>query len=369
VNDYKRGMNNIGLMQKRESVERKCKMYRAYIYPNSARRSGGSANPYLKNFVSSLSNRVEFLNKNNKSSVGILDLLRYLGRIEFLFLHWIEDVPEKKGGYIQSLLLLLMMFWIGRSGFKIVWTMHNKVSHSRKHFFMKKRLFKALLRKSDLIITHSSEGACYACESEPSVDGQKILVFTHPIVPKERNPSRQKEYDILIWGTLAPYKGVHNFLSFLEENRISEKYRIKIIGRCSSDDYCEVLSRKKSQYVSIEDRFVEHSELDELMASTRCVLFTYSGESVLSSGALMDSLACRTNIIGPDVGAFRDAALAGVIKTYKSFDEIPEIINSLPDKCQEDLARHINEFINAHTWEKFGEAVISKLSSMSKGPV
>jgi glycosyltransferase involved in cell wall biosynthesis len=344
------------------------RVYRAYIYPRSVlgRLSTGIHNPYVNNFIRGVSDRIEFLNKDHRSSIGILDLLRYVGKFELLILNWVENLPARKGGYIQGFLFVVMAFLKSRIGFKIIWTMHNKVSHSSKHLFMKKILFRTLLRKSDLIITHSSEGVRYAQETVPGIDREKIFFFTHPVVPNPLKASKERQYDILIWGSLAPYKGVHNFLQYLEDKGISEKYSIKIVGECTSEEYYRVLSRYGSQQVSIENRFAEKSELEELMAAARFVLFTYSGESVLSSGALMDSLACKATVIGPDVGAFRDAGRAGVIKTYKTFDEIPGIIWQLKDRPENELVARIDEFVNAHTWEKFSRAFIERLSEMDR---
>ena len=42
------------------------------------------------------------------------------------------------------------------------------------------------------------------------------------------------------------------------------------------------------------------------MANSKSVLFTYAEGSVLSSGALMESLAYGLNVVAPNVGAFKD---------------------------------------------------------------
>ena len=48
----------------------------------------------------------------------------------------------------------------------------------------------------------------------------------------------------------------------------------------------------------------------------RVILFPYSAQSILSSGALMTSLNSAAAIVGPDVGSFRDLAQEGMVETF-----------------------------------------------------
>ena len=70
--------------------------------------------------------------------------------------------------------------------------------------------------------------------------------------------------------------------------------------------------------------YIEFEELKHLIHNAGLVLFTYQKESVLSSGALMDSIGCSAKVLGPDTGAFRDLAAFDIVATYQSFDEIPQ---------------------------------------------
>jgi beta-1,4-mannosyltransferase len=340
--------------------------YRAYIYPNSARGSSDAQNPYLMNFISAFSKAVDVVNKDNPSNVGIVNLFRYLWVCDVAFFNWIEDLPDKKGGIFQTWLFFLLMHFKSLLRLKVVWTLHNKVSHSKRHFGAKTKLVKSLLRKSDLIITHSLEGMRFALEIEPSVDTKRVFLFPHPVFPRERIVSGDILYDILIWGRLAPYKEVDRFLDFLEKSGLRERYRIKIVGKCSSEEYFAKLARYRSHFVSIENRFVDEDELEKLVSCSKFVLFTYGEESVISSGALMDSLAYRGNIIGPDIGAFADAQREGLIKAYKRFDDIPQLIDGFDRDANEKTVARIDRFIEGHTWEKFARALVEKLDEIAK---
>jgi beta-1,4-mannosyltransferase len=342
---------------------------RAYIYPRTVQRGKdpGSRNPYLNNFIHALRGRVEFVNEDRRARVRMLHMVRHLNRIDMLFLNWIEDLPATKGGYIQSVVFLLILYLKSMIRIKIVWTMHNKISHSRDHFYIKKLLFKKVLDRSDLVITHASDGVSFAVELIPNIDKRKVFLFQHPIDPASATSGgggQKKDVDILIWGTLAPYKGVDKFLEYLDRSKLIERYRIKIVGKCSSDEYYQSLAKYESRKISIENRFIERAELEELIAAGKVTLFTYSDGSVLSSGALMDSIACKASVVGPHVGAFKDLAADGLVKTYKHFDELPEIIDNIEKEGEEQKLARINEFLDSHTWDKFGAELNRRLEKL-----
>jgi hypothetical protein len=96
-------------------------------------------------------------------------------------------------------------------------------------------------------------------------------------------------------------------------------------------------------------------ELINLVDESQFVLFTYSDSSVLSSGALMDTLTMGAGIIGPDTGAFSDLAEEGIIRVYKDFSDIKEI-HSNPDLSVINSDAKL-AFLKANTWEAAGERI------------
>ena len=133
-----------------------------------------------------------------------------------------------------------------------------------------------------------------------------------------------------------------------------------------SSDFFQKLNGYKNNMIQIEDAFVKHEDLAQLIDESHCVLFTYSGESVLSSGALIDSVAHRATVVGPYVGAFKEMADMGIIKAYNHFDEIPQILAEIKEENPELRLKKISQFIQTHTWEEFSKALNSHLTSLNK---
>lgn len=339
------------------------KRKKAYMYPVTNRNKSGIYNPYIDNFIISTGNFIEYVNAEFPSDSGIFNLFRFIRKIDYLFLNWIEDLPEKKGGIIQSVVFLALLRVMKLFNIKVIWTLHNKTSHSSQKLFFKNLLFSSMLKRSDVIITHSREGINVAESLRPGV-GSRIFYFPHPIVPFDSsiNGLPEKKFDILIWGSVAPYKAIDVFLKFLSDNNSINKYKILIAGKAVSAEFLRTLKVYESENLTIRDEFIENEELALLIHQSRAVLFTYAGDSVLSSGALIDSISHRASVIGPDVGAFAELGEAGIIKTYNNLEELQALLDQIDKWDNTVSAGKTNDFIKAHTWEEFSKALETRLS-------
>jgi len=328
-------------------------MKKAYIYPVSKRIQNAIPNPYIFNFINSLRNYFDFVNRNNPSKSGILNLIGFINKIDYLFLNWIEELPDNKAGYFQTFIFILIIYYCRLTNKKIIWTIHNKQTHYKKNLLIKKYILKLLLKKSDFILTHSSEGLQYA--SQLSERKLNIRFFHHPLEDNPKgNRETKKDIDILIWGTILRYKGIDKFLLYLKKNKLDKKYKIIIVGKAKSMDYLNEIKLFENPKIRIKNKYIEFNELIQLINRAKIILFPYSKEFVLSSGGLMDSLSLKANIIGPDIAAFKDLKHEGIINTYNNFDELIEIIDREINIKQTNRDK-IRKFIENNTWLKFGE--------------
>ena len=326
-----------------------------YIYPLSSRDERlGLFNPYIDDLIASLDNDFNFVNKNKPSNKGILDILKYLPKLHFIHFNWIEKIHTNRFGALQYNFMFLLIPIFRLMGIKIIWTMHNKLSHGVKDDPKTMAIFKLMLRKSHLILTHASAGIDYG---ETLVKGvkNKIVYLPHPIKDRRLPSPSEKKYDVLIWGTISPYKGIDQFLDLLKEKDQLERFRILIVGKASDSNYFAKLQEFKSAMIDIRDEFIMDKDLAEMISQSNTVLFTYSKDSILSSGVLMDSLGYGANIIGPHVGAFADLAKDEIIKTFKEPSEAMAIID---EECKNQIStqsENLDSFIKDNEWPAFGK--------------
>lgn len=297
------------------------------IYPHSTSKGDIRVNPYISDFIQTLEqNGMIIANPPHKNP--LFSLIPQKTDSDAYIFHWLENVPDYKYGVLQTLAAIWLLFKIKLHNKKVIWFLHNKQPHIMKHRWSKKLLIRLLLRKADLIVTHATEGIIEEYMPQPA------------------------ETDLLIWGNISRYKGVPEFVRFA--TRHSLKLKTKIIGKCSSTELLEELRTEGNDRISIEDRSIPFDELKQEIRKSRFVLIPYAAESILSSGILMDSLSFGAQVIGPDVGSFKDYAADPLLNvyTFHTFEDIPNLVNKANKAV--NIADY-NRFLDTHSWNEFGK--------------
>jgi beta-1,4-mannosyltransferase len=263
---------------------------------------------------------------------------------------------DKKGGMIQVVLLFFILIFLRLRNRKIVWIMHNKLSHEKRNSMIKWMTAKAMMKFSSLVITHAREGIAYARE-QFRADKNKIMFIHHPFMQHYKRVHAPCLYDIILWGTIMPYKGLDRFLKYLKDSKIDKKYSIYIVGRISPPSYSRRVMKFSNERIRIEDRFLTQEELDRSVAAARVVLFTYDAGTVLSSASLMDSVAYDKPIVGPDTGAFKDLAEEGIIRTFRNLPELINLIDSVLKNDSRNDHEKVEQFVATNTWENYAHRI------------
>lgn len=321
-----------------------------YIYPTLSKK--GSLNPYLTDFSHALSEKANVVNADRDANYPMLDLIKSVRDSDVYIFNWIENLPFRRYGRIQAAIFLLFVFpFLKLRKARIYWVFHNFSSHEGKSYFSD-AIKKLMLRQSDVIITHSYEAFEYLRLN--TVRSVKTLFVNHPIkkreIPRVAEPNK---YDILIWGSIMPYKGIVEFLQYLKNVECS--FKVKIVGKCKDEDYVRKIDSLTTNEVSFENRIVPFEELGCLVRESRFVLFPYLKQSVSSSGALMDTLSFGGSPIGPARGAFLDMERDGLCYTFDSYNDILDIV----EKKSVISFDRIEKFISENTWGKFAEKLLS----------
>jgi beta-1,4-mannosyltransferase len=342
--------------------------YKIYFYPHTKRNFTPIKNPYTIELRQALSQQAEIVNVK-PSGTGFLDILKYLNRINTVCFNWIENLPDKKGGFLQSIFLILFLHFHRWMGIKIIWTLHNKLSHYKKNLQMKRILFNTLLKKSDLILTHSSEGIRYARElAKGSTYMPNIHYFPHPAYHRLDNlhsDNRDKRFDILIWGTVAKYKGIDGFLEFLYNIGLENKFRILIAGKILSKEYEETILKFQNDHIRIINKFIDDAELVQYIYQSKITLFTYNSDSVLSSGALIFSFTHGASILGPDIGSFKDMNKEGYVDVFNDYkDLIVKLEKKLKMSTKVNNQKKIEEFEKKYNWNNFGQQIMKLINRL-----
>lgn len=327
-------------------------MKRIYVYPNILYlRKDIHTNPYIWNLCNSLSTNFEIVQAGKKPSRSLfLDIFKYIFRTDYIYFNWIEEIALGKYGPFKMILYYVMLLMIKVKGVRIIFMMHNKKPHQSNKLSL--YLMHDIIKRSDILLTHANEGVEVIKKMDPSL---KTYLINHPfemadISLREEN---NKDIDILIWGTIKPYKGILEFLLHLKEHKLLQKYQIRIIGKIPDAKYKEMLFRYKSNHIIIEDIPAEPALLKQLTKRSKLTLFTYKDDTVLSSGALMQALSYGAVIVGPSFGAFKDLSSLDLIYVYENFDSMIKAIDEvLNGDSRVDIFK-IQSYISNNTWDRY----------------
>jgi len=341
-------------------------MKKIYFHPKMDNETVLSPNPYILDFQDALSKNFVIVNRKYNRR-GVLDFFRYIFKTDIYILNWIENVPTLRYGKLQVIVFQFFILLCQIMDKKLIWILHNKYSHSLAKNPWTDLMFSVMMKHSDLILTHSKSGIDFGQEFYPK-KAHKIKYIFHPIkqvFPKNLNS--KKDYDFLIWGSISPYKGVLEFLHFVNQNKNFSYMKILIVGKCFDDSYKNKLEPYFSNMIILKDNFFKIEEVAEFASQSRFILFTYKATSVLSSGSLIDSIRMNSRIIVPDIGAFKDLKSLSFIDTYNDFEDILAIhkkyeVEKAPINSQEHL-----EFYEKNTWETFGDIMHLEIDKLNVG--
>lgn len=327
-------------------------MIKIYYYPSCP--PGGYGNPYSSNVKNAFAKYGKVLdNENIPVKPAVKGLLRYCFKADVFLLNWIEGIANHRYGIIQYFLVFICLFIIRLRRRKIVWTLHNIHPHGGANKFSEK-LSTYLFRHVDIIIAHSKDAQDYAEKKAIC----PVYYVCHPFNTYERDISpKEKTRDILIWGTIFPYKGVSQFLQ--EVNSRKSDLTIRIVGTCSDAGLLNeiVRSAENNHRIVFENRRPDFKEIGELISTSKFVLFPYIGGSISSSGALMDTIAMGGIAMGPNVGAFKDLSIDKICLTYENYDDLFEKLRK-----GAQLSEHtIGTFVKYNTWDKFAGFIFNHL--------
>lgn len=335
------------------------------LFPQIPDSPGRRANPYVADFRAALEGAGHRV-ANAPHRNPLLSLLRPSAQGDIVVFNWFESIPEFRHGIVQSGVAVLLLLWLKLRGRRIVWMLHNKAPHAPRHPWLNRLLRGLIARQATLILTHAREGVDLVRARWPRA-AARTRFADHPT--KDRTSlvpgGVAKEYDLLIWGHVARYKGVFEFVDYLRQHP-GTGLRVCIVGTCSPPSLFDELAAACPPGVTAVHDSPSFEALAAYVARARFVLVPYHTESVLSSGILMDSLSYGAKVIGPRAGSFVDYAAEPALRVYTfgTFGDIPRLVARHRDEPdgRADCAR----FLRQHSWPRFA-AYLTDLLSQKHG--
>ena len=332
------------------------------VFPNLTVSPAQRPNPYIQDYIEALNRlpNVRVINPAHKNP--LLSLLPPSRWGDVFIFNWFESIPDFKYGPLQAVTATAFLLLQRIRGKKIVWMLHNKKPHAQGRDGMKTFLARLIAKNSSLIITHSEEGVRLVHDDFPYA-ARKVHYIDHPTKCRLQlataASTAEKKYDLLIWGTIARYKGIFEFVDYIRTNKIGH-LRICIVGGASETVFKDLKAICPDNITLINQR-PSFDELADYINQSEFVLCPYAPETILSSGMLMDSLSFGAKVIGPEVGSFKDYASNSLLNvyTFKSFDDISGIVQQ--HKHDSVSLANYRKFLEENDWTHYAQKLAKLL--------
>ncbi len=324
---------------------------RVYYYPPATK--SGYSNPYSVNYKKALEKDFIVLDAKNKPSLALgLSFFINSFRADIYIVNWLESVCFLRFSILQYILARIGLSLIKLRKKRIVWMFHNIHPHQGNNKYSNK-IQQILFRDAVLIISHSKEAALYA-QTQTS---QRVMYICHPAKILAVKPWKDLPFsDVLIWGAIYPYKGIQEFLTLVHQSKMNLK--VRIVGKCNNENLSNSIKSLCKENVVFENRRAPFDELAGLIAHSRYILFPYIGDCVSSSGALIDTIVMGGNVVGPNIGAFKDLSNENVCLVYNNNDELFSILYN-PFTTTDEIER--KKFLENNSWESFSNILKENL--------
>lgn len=284
---------------------------------------------------------------------------------DVLHLHWLT--PYLKGSSYPAKLIYSAKLWfdcqlVKVRGARLIWTVHNLVSHDTRIPKLEIWLSRHLARLADHLIVHS-EGARSEVVRAFRVPEAKVSVIPHgsftgvygpPVLRSEARARLGLDQDrpvFLFFGMIKPYKGVENLLQVWKQApHIHRRACLVIAGDARDPELAAAIQHSADQApnVHLHMRFVPDKEVPVFFGAADFVILPFtrsltSGTAILARGYRRPVLASAVEgtmggldadgsefFNAEDRGALTDA-LGGALERSKNKQDQVEVSLNLDD--------------------------------------
>jgi len=242
---------------------------------------------------------------------------------------------------------------------RYVLTVHNLLPHDR-HTNFNRICYGLSFRIAHQLVVHT-ECMKHDLTAKFGIDSDKILVMEHGIEPAteanydwgdERRPGQVPM--ILIFGKIAPYKGVDLLVEALQS--VSFAFRLVIAGACPSDDFRQrlrvlIAGHPFRECIEWRDGFVPEQDMERLFKAAALVALPY--RHIDQSGVLFQALRFGVPVLATRVGQFAQYVTEDVGEVAEP-DDLADLVSALERwamRRESIQRRRIREIGRSYEWQ------------------
>lgn len=275
------------------------------------------SNPYQKLLIRSLSKKSVFVYTIFSTSYYPFSLILkvlFHWKPQILHIHWLHHFLLSDSWvktFIKSVFFISELVVVKLLGIKIVWTVHNVLSHDSRFIRLELFFTKIISRFCSRIIVHGDYVKSKVIKLY-GVDHYVIRVIPHGhYIGYYRNEVSKKqardllklderEFVFLYFGMIRPYKGVIELIEAFKRLKHTGS-RLLIVGKPVNKDIAECVLKecRDDKRVRVVFDFVPDDEVQIYMNAADIVVLPYRESS--TSGSLVLSMSFSKPVIAPSI--------------------------------------------------------------------
>jgi beta-1,4-mannosyltransferase len=292
-----------------------------------------------------------------------------------IHLHWISDLiaPAVWSGsrwkvYVKAALLYADVMLARAMGRRVVWTIHNLVSHessngeseliarrflaraasrvilhSASALAMVERVYGVAIRSKASVVRHGNYSASYAMDADRAT------------ALRTRFEIADNETVILFLGALRPYKGVERLIRAVRAAPPHRRLKCIIAGKPMAAEYARTLQAlaEGSDRVRLALGFVDENDVAALHELADAVVIPF--ERTLTSGSAVLAMTMGKALILPSEASVLDLIDERGGYYFGSDEGLVEILSSLDRSALKKMGRHNRQVAAEFSWQTVGE--------------
>jgi glycosyltransferase involved in cell wall biosynthesis len=265
-------------------------------------------------------------------------------------------------GMIEPPLLcgILEGLWFRFVNRRYILTIHNLLPHDN-HSAFNRFAYWWSYRIPHRLVVHTARMKHELVE-QFGLDSGRIVIMEHGIEPAASELTGWGDWReanavpvILVFGTIAPYKGLDLLLKALNSTQFP--FRLIIAGVCSNTSYREQLQSLIAEHlfrscISWLDSFVSESEMEQLFKAADLVVLPY--RHIDQSGVLFQALRFGVPVVATRVGLFADYVTGeiGEIAIPENTEDLAAALNRWAMRRDSFSRPRIREIGKVYEWPK-----------------
>lgn len=255
-------------------------------------------------------------------------------------------------------------------GRRVVWTVHNEISHESPNVAREREVNRILARSVDHLIFHSESARQKFCEVTGSTLAKRSSVIPHghyigcyPDSDETRQRLRRKfgigpEHTVLlIFGAIRRYKGIPAVLAgFSRCGR--QDLRIIVAGNPFETDLEDEIRRhaERDPRILLHLGHIEDAEVGPLSSLADAMIFGF--ERTLTSGSVILAMSKGLAVILPERARALDVVTERGALFFDGEADLTRLLETLDPGALREMGPHNLDCARGYDWTDIGHAVV-----------